>query len=465
MGRTTLAVTLKPESGRDGQHVVRIRITRNREPRFWALSLAIDEKHFNPEGKPDRCNWVRKSHVEARAYNERILAAYRRAEAVIADYDEKGQPYTALQVRDTLTTGGPPERLLPFLVAHITKRRTDAGDDLSKLTTAETYADLLTVLRGYLRESLSVPDRVPDTGLDELSWAFSTLTKKHILDLRVWLQQHYADSSVSSFLSKLRHVLYQAADAGLVSYEHFPMRGVRINVTRKQVQRLRVEEIDRLATAPIQKKHRGGHPAVTNPAHARPLALAMFLCHGARVQDAITWRMSNYVVEGKEHRLRYQTGKNKKWLSVLLDEEGIELFAPYRLRADGTSKAADDYLFPYLPVNYDKLPAEERFKELRKCKNRAKAQITRLGEQLGFGNRITAHLMRHSFADMMRREGVPIEVRQSVLGHSDIRTTRDYDDQFDQAESDSVTTLLYQRRKRSDQDNSSATNVKADSET
>lgn len=446
MSRTTLAIRLKPEADRAGEHVVRVRITRNRTSAFWALNLSIPSQHFNEAGNRQLRNWVRKSYREHKLYNERIAQGLLTAEEAVYFLDQRQPDYTARQVREYLEKGGYPDRLLPFFAAHIQKRQQQSGEDMGKRETASVYVSTLKVLRAYVRHHFNEPDSVPDEAIDERHFLLGKLTKSDISEFKAWLCQHYATNSVATYLGKLRHVLYQAAEEGLVSYERFPMRGITAPSARKKVNRLREAEVEHLATSDAPKQHPGGKRAITAIEHARPLALAMYLCHGARLGDAIMWRVENYLIEGDQHRLRYQTSKSKKNLSVLLDQQAIELFAPYLVDTSGAARKPKEWLLPYLPADYDQLPAEQRHIQLRRAKLRARQQIVNLGERVGLTKRLTPHVMRHSFADMMRRNGVPLETRQEVLGHSDIKSTRTYEEQFDQEAVDKVSGL-YSRSK------------------
>lgn len=464
MSRATLSVVLNYTPNRQGESVVRIRIIKDRLTRFWPLSLSLPGKQFNPNATRQLQNWVRKSCPEHGVYNERIKKAYDRASAAVAYYEDRGRPYTATEVRDYLEQGGHPEWLLSFFEQHIADRRRSAGEDLGKLKTADGYVSTLKVLRWFLRETHKLPDTLPDTDLDKRYWRLSSFTKQDVLDLRAWMEQSYAPNSVTSYLRNLRHVLYLAADAELVSRERFPMRGIVFTVHRKKVARLVEAEINQLATAPEPIKRRGGNIAVTSPVHGRPLALAMYYVHGARLGDAITWRMSQYVIEGEQHRIKYRTGKNKREMSVLLSPEAIALLAPYRLNGAGQPKQPADFLFPYLPAGYDALPVGDRYLELRRARIRARKHVKEMAEKIGLTKPLTPHIMRHSFADMMRRSAVPLETRQKVLGHGDARVTQMYEEQFDQEAVDSVS-LLYEIRTGPPAYNSSTTNQGAEATT
>ena len=49
-----------------------------------------------------------------------------------------------------------------------------------------------------------------------------------------------------------------------------------------------------------------------------------------------------------------------------------------------------------------------------------------LGEKAGLRERLTPHRLRHSMAKHLRDAGMPLDVVQALLGHTDLRTTQRY---------------------------------------
>jgi len=433
MLKVTIKVTLKPEKNEQGQQNIRIRIIKDRMVRYFSLSLFVSAKHFNENGRKDLRNWIRTNHYDCAGYNNRILIAYHSIEKAIEFHEKLNRPFTAEDLIKYLRQGGRSETLLGYFAEYLARRKELAGNDLGRMKTASAYESTLKVLGQYVRQKFKIKDKVTDEELrNEPRLKLNNIEKKDMQDFLSWLNDRYAPNSVSTYLSHLRTVITAAKEDELMAPERFPLKGVVPAFKRKKVERLREEDVQSLADNEIKKKHSGGNIAVTDSVHARPLALAMYLLHGARLGDAIQLRMHHYVVDGPDHRIKYKTAKNKKELNILLNQAGVELLEPYRHNPDGSLKAPSAFLFPYLPAHYDNLTPQEQYVMMRRAKNRARKQIIAVGRWVGLDKRLTPHVMRHSFADLLRRNGQDLVTIQMVLGHSDIRTTRGYMEQHDQ---------------------------------
>jgi len=57
--------------------------------------------------------------------------------------------------------------------------------------------------------------------------------------------------------------------------------------------------------------------------------------------------------------------------------------------------------------------------------------MKRIGVKLGIDIKLTTYVARHTFATVLKRSGAPIEFISESLGHSDLKTTENYLDSFE----------------------------------
>ena len=121
-----------------------------------------------------------------------------------------------------------------------------------------------------------------------------------------------------------------------------------------------------------------------------------------------------------------------KWDNVNMDEKKINI----QNTSDFKTKNRKDRIVPIHPrllavlSNRKKesdsvyvFPSPQKSSQPIRTLNRG---FNNLKTKLGIPKNKTLHSFRHSFASHLQRRGVPIEVIQELLGHSDIRMTRHY---------------------------------------
>jgi site-specific recombinase XerD len=55
-----------------------------------------------------------------------------------------------------------------------------------------------------------------------------------------------------------------------------------------------------------------------------------------------------------------------------------------------------------------------------------RSYYARASEKGKVGSKVTPHMIRHFFNDTLRKQGVPSEVREAILGHADAETNKGY---------------------------------------
>lgn len=129
------------------------------------------------------------------------------------------------------------------------------------------------------------------------------------------------------------------------------------------------------------------------------LILRLFLDTGLRSKELLSLRVED--IDLKNRMIRVRETKNGEERIVFFTEETEKLLRKY-LAKQGSSER----LFPMTYQALYKL-------------------IKRLGERAGIKG-LRPHILRHTFATIAIRKGLPLPAVQRLLGHKDIKTTQIY---------------------------------------
>ncbi len=129
---------------------------------------------------------------------------------------------------------------------------------------------------------------------------------------------------------------------------------------------------------------------------------------GLRLGEACRLRVED--IDSKRQLLHIRQGKGRKDRFVPLSQRSLQLLREYWKQVHPVGP----FLFPGAKPNSHISQASVQLA--------LKFAVARAG----FRKRITAHLLRHSFATHLLETGADIRVIQTLLGHSSIRTTARY---------------------------------------
>jgi integrase/recombinase XerD len=134
--------------------------------------------------------------------------------------------------------------------------------------------------------------------------------------------------------------------------------------------------------------------------------LALLYSSGLRVSELVYLHTDNVDLRERTIRIR---GKGEKDRIVLFDDTTKSLIKEYIEKKD------DDT--PFLFVNRSGNHLTPRYIQMM-IKDHAKAA--------GIKKRVTPHILRHSFATHLLKNGVDIRAIQQLLGHANLSTTQIY---------------------------------------
>ncbi|WP_409201087.1 site-specific tyrosine recombinase/integron integrase [Methanobrevibacter sp. DSM 116169] len=136
------------------------------------------------------------------------------------------------------------------------------------------------------------------------------------------------------------------------------------------------------------------------------LILTILYSSGLRISELINLKLKDIDFDERIMRIR---GKGDKDRVVLFDEKTKELMEKYIDIRNNNNE--------YLILNKFNNPISARYIQVMIKKYAKKAGITKP---------ITPHILRHSFATHLLKNGVDIRVIQQLLGHTSLSTTQIY---------------------------------------
>lgn len=171
------------------------------------------------------------------------------------------------------------------------------------------------------------------------------------------------------------------------------------SLNENEVQRL-INALDNYQTLDTKKSH-------TKFLRQRnKLILALLYSSGLRVSELVSLRIDNVDLQERTMRIR---GKGEKDRLVLFDDETKKMIEDYLAQRGDDS----EYLF----INRSNNHLTPRYVQM---------MIKDYARVAGIKKKVTPHILRHSFATHLLKNGVDIRAIQQLLGHSNLSTTQIY---------------------------------------
>ncbi|RYF83063.1 MAG: site-specific integrase, partial [Chitinophagaceae bacterium] len=172
------------------------------------------------------------------------------------------------------------------------------------------------------------------------------------------------------------------------------------------------------------------HPELVD---AKNLFLFSYYCRGMNFTDMALLRWQDI----HEERLSYVRQKTKERFSIGLLPPALAILHYYK---EQNKVENSSYVFPVLRERH-KTPAaiyNRKVKMLRKINSELKT----IASLCGVEAQLTTYVARHSFATILKRQGVNTSLISEMLGHDSEKTTQVYLDSFESKVLDEVSKAL-----------------------
>jgi integrase/recombinase XerD len=224
-------------------------------------------------------------------------------------------------------------------------------------------------------------------------------------------------TSISMYMRSLQAIFNTGVREGVISKSRYPFGKGKYEIPQEEGRKmaLTLAQIGKIINHPLRTE---------TEKRCRDLWFFSYLCNGINIVDLLHLKYSD-IENGKISFYRIKTinrSKNKKKIVAIILPEMQQIIDKW-----GNPKRPDNYIFPFLS---DKLTPEVEMRIVKNATSLINKKMRAIGKDLGYGV-ISTYTARHSFATVLKRSGANTAFIGESLGHTDLKTTENYLDSFE----------------------------------
>jgi len=394
IGVTTSVVLDKRIIKLDKTHAVKLRITFNREQKYYPLNV-----HLTPE------DWERTQSEKPRNEFKDHKLYFNRIEQRAVEIVRELSPFTFVSFEkkfDQKTNRS--KDVLNYIDIYIKQLTRD-----ERAGTASNYECAQNSLIKFLDSK------------NRKKIHFSDVTVDFLSEYERWMvEKDKSLTTVGIYARCIRTIFNVAIEDGVIAREFYPFgkRKYQIPAGRNIKKALKLSDIKLIIDY---------QPKTSAEERARDLWLLSYLSNGANINDIARLQYRNIdkssisFLRGKTKRT---TKQDSKQVLVMILPEIKTIIRKWGCQ----SQTPETYVFGILNDSDNSISQLKKVRQATKVINR---YMKRMGLALGIDVNLTTTTARHSFATVLKRSGTPVEFIKESLGHKDLRTTENYLDSFE----------------------------------
>ncbi len=254
---------------------------------------------------------------------------------------------------------------------------------------------------------------------------FSDIDVVWLRRYETWLRkQGKSENTIGIRFRNLRMIYNLAIEKGVVKKEYYPFASYKVSRLHKDTAKRAIQKEDIRAVI--------NYPVKGKDFYTR-LAVALFsfsyFMGGINFVD-MAYLTSKNIVGG---RLIYTRRKTGKLINLPLSSEALSVL-------EAKNSTGGNYLFPILSSSHK--TEQMKLNRLHKVITKVNRVLKQIGKELNLSVKLTTYVARHSFATVLKREGVSTSIICETLGHSSEKITQIYLDSFENSQIDEAMALL-----------------------
>lgn len=280
--------------------------------------------------------------------------------------------------------------------------------EYKRISTASSYELSMKSLKAYLRDT---------TGKEPKKLLFQDITVKFLNDYEAWMTEIKGKSltTVGIYLRGLRVIFNRAIELKNIDAEIYPFGSKRYEIpastnTKKAFDSIQLGIL-------FQAK-----PETKEQEKARDFWFFSFVCNGMNMKDILHLKWGN-LNDGQIEFVREKTKRTKKANSKPIQVPYTDFAKSFIEKYGTTEKNPNGFVFPVLSENDN---AERQHAVKLNFIRFVNQHIKKLAKANELNENISTYWARHSFATTAVRKKASMEYVSEALGHSDLKTTKNY---------------------------------------
>ena len=389
---TTAIVLDKRRAKEDNKYPVKLRVTYDRDYRYYKTKHALTSDEFEKVMSPKPRGDFKELRLQFNAIEEKAQNVI----DIIGDFSfDKFKNFYSRKPKDLRN------------VYFYYDRQIDELEKKGKIGTANWYSTSVNSIKKFSKKSSYLE--------------FKSVTPKFLKDYEFWmLSIDNSISSVSINLRALRAIFNQAKKDSVVTNEQYPFGKDRYQIPEsKNIKKsLKLDDIAKLYNHEVAE--------FSYQDKAKDFWFFSYLSNGANMADIANLKYKNINIDTINFiRLKTEgSKKEKKPIIVPLTDDIKRIIKKW----GNKNQSPDNYVFPILE---DGLTPKQKKGKIKWLVKQVNKHMKTIAEDAKVKEKVTTYTARHSFSTVLKRSGASIEFISESLGHGDTKTTQNYLDSFE----------------------------------
>lgn len=383
----------------NGSFPVKIRVydAITKKARLYTTDFDLSDKDFNRIFFPEKGQRFRKEETEIREDLENLKSFY--SEKV---KDLNSFTFEAFEKSLEMKSGDLLDAFYHF-DSYIKELR-----EYKRISTASSYELSMKSLKSFIKAK---------TGKEPKKLLFQDITIKFLNDYEAWMtdKEEKTLTTVGIYLRGLRVIFNRAIEMKSIDPSLYPFGSKKYEIpastnTKKAFDSNQLGTLfQATAQTPEQEK-------------ARDFWFFSFVCNGMNMKDILHLKWKN-LNDGQIEFVREKTKRTKKG-NIKPIQVPLTDFAKSFIEKYGTKERnPNSFVFPILD---EKMTAEKLHLAKLNFIRYVNQHVKKLAKANGLSESISTYWARHSFATTAVRKKASLEFVSEALGHSDLKTTKNY---------------------------------------